>query len=141
VTVVTTGVHATGVTRLMRKFVTLLDRQRVQVSPQTDCPKAATAAHDGDDASLPDTRVALDAERLKVSRNQLGGAMLCKCQLWVCVYVATDCGQSGVILTYRLDDLHAFHLLCLGGHGILRADTPECNVPGGIRRIGSLAIR
>jgi hypothetical protein len=59
---------------LCGELVALCDRQRIHVGAQPDRTQPAAAAHHADHAGAADAAMGLDAERLQMARDQLGGA-------------------------------------------------------------------
>ncbi len=74
-------------------------------------PQAAAAAHHADHAGAADAAVGLDAERLKVARDQLGGAVLLEGELGVGVDVAADRGQLALQGADAFDEAHGCTVL------------------------------
>ena len=111
VAVVAAGVHAAVHGRFVRELVALGDRQRVHVGAQADRAQAAAAAHHADHAGAADAAVGLDAERLKVARDQLGGAVLLEGELGVGVDVAADRGQLALQGADAFDEAHGCTVL------------------------------
>ena len=81
----------------------------IHVSAQADRAAAfglRTPDH-RDDAGLAYAAVMLDAERVELARDDLGGAMLLEAELRMRVQIAPHCGQRSVFLADELDGIHA----------------------------------
>ncbi len=103
--VVATGVHHTGLRRLVGDVDDLLDRQRIHIAAQPD-RWAVARLQDTHDARLADVAMDRDAEFGELLRDEIAGAMLVETKLGVGMNIAPPDGEIVVIGLDLIGNIH-----------------------------------
>ena len=103
VAVVAAGVHGAGNLRAIGRLADLLHRQAVQVGPERDRPRPATAAQRAHDTGAGQAPMHVDAEAREQSRHALRGAVLLERDLGMGMQVVPPRGHLPVQAGQSLD--------------------------------------